>query len=233
MGDRVAIMQPYFFPYAGYYRLFAAVDRFVVYDCVQFPRQGRVHRSQLPASDRRDSPLRWLTLPIAPAARATKIRELSFSSNAQAVMRARTEAWARMFERDEAGRSLRRAIEACVGDPVTYLECHLRCTIEALGIECELVRSSTFDVSHEVRGQDRILAIAEAAGASEYVNLSGGDGLYDAAAFDARGIRLRILRPYEGRYPHMIPALLGAEPDAIRRDILETTRFRGDRDRVS
>jgi hypothetical protein len=36
----VAIMQPYFIPYAGYFRLFAATDLFVIYDCVQFPRRG-------------------------------------------------------------------------------------------------------------------------------------------------------------------------------------------------
>jgi WbqC-like protein family len=43
----VAIMQPYFLPYAGYSRLFAATDLFVVYDCVQFPRRGWVHRNRL------------------------------------------------------------------------------------------------------------------------------------------------------------------------------------------
>jgi hypothetical protein len=41
---RIAIMQPYYYPYAGYFRLFAATDLFVIYDCVQWNRQGRVHR---------------------------------------------------------------------------------------------------------------------------------------------------------------------------------------------
>jgi hypothetical protein len=44
----VAIMQPYFIPYAGYFRLFAATDLFVIYDCVQFARRGWVHRNRLP-----------------------------------------------------------------------------------------------------------------------------------------------------------------------------------------
>ena len=47
----VALMQPYFFPYAGYFRLFAAVDTFIIYDCVQFPRRGRVHRVEVPGPD--------------------------------------------------------------------------------------------------------------------------------------------------------------------------------------
>ena len=44
-------MQPYFVPYAGYFRLFAASDLFVIYDCVQFPRRGWVHRNKMFAAD--------------------------------------------------------------------------------------------------------------------------------------------------------------------------------------
>jgi hypothetical protein len=43
----IAVMQPYFIPYAGYFRLFAASDLFVIYDCVQFPRRGWVQRNRL------------------------------------------------------------------------------------------------------------------------------------------------------------------------------------------
>ena len=39
---KLGIMQPYFFPYAGYFRLFAHVDEFVIFDCVQFRRRGRM-----------------------------------------------------------------------------------------------------------------------------------------------------------------------------------------------
>ena len=46
-SSTMAIMQPYFIPYAGYFRLFAASDLFVIYDCVQFPRRGWVHRNKL------------------------------------------------------------------------------------------------------------------------------------------------------------------------------------------
>ena len=56
-----AVMQPYFFPYAGYFRLFAASDLFVIYDCVQFPRRGWVHRNLLPDASGSE---RWLTLPL-------------------------------------------------------------------------------------------------------------------------------------------------------------------------
>src|SRR5689334_25196809 len=77
---RLAVMQPYFFPFAGYFRLFATVDQFVIFDCVQFPRRGRVHRSQVPGPN---GTTKWLTLPLARRPRDVLIRDLEFAPNAR------------------------------------------------------------------------------------------------------------------------------------------------------
>ena len=68
---RIAIMQPYFIPYAGYFRLFQSVDLFVVYDCIQFARRGYVHRNQLPNFT---DELSWITLPLAKAPQISKFQ---------------------------------------------------------------------------------------------------------------------------------------------------------------
>ena len=80
-GKRVAVMQPYFFPYAGYFRLLDVVDHFVVFDCVQFPRRGRVHRTQVPGPT---GGVEWLTLPLASMPREVLIRDLAFAPAARA-----------------------------------------------------------------------------------------------------------------------------------------------------
>src|SRR5689334_2859030 len=72
-GWTVAVMQPYFFPYAGYFRLFAQVDEFISFDCVQFRRRGRIHRTEVPGPG---GSLQWLTLPLAYAPRETLIRDV-------------------------------------------------------------------------------------------------------------------------------------------------------------
>src|SRR5437660_8507371 len=78
----VAIMQPYFIPYAGYFRLFAASDLFVLYDCVQFPRRGWVHRNRLLDASGKE---RWLTLPLEKAARDARIQDLRFAADAKSA----------------------------------------------------------------------------------------------------------------------------------------------------
>src|SRR5262245_31097005 len=79
----VAIMQPYFFPYAGYFRLFAASDLFVIYDCVQFTRRGWVHRNMLTDVS---GEARWLTLPLEKAPQDVLIRDLRFPPNAAELL---------------------------------------------------------------------------------------------------------------------------------------------------
>lgn len=149
---RVAIMQPYFVPYAGYFRLFAAADLFVIYDCVQFPRRGWVHRNRLPGPD--GTP-RWLTLPVAKAPRETRIRDLAFRADARAEMAA---ALARFpaLNTDAARRDdLLRAVAAIEGDPVDYLERTLTLACRRLGIVRPVLRSSTLAIARDLRAQDR------------------------------------------------------------------------------
>src|ERR1700739_884476 len=82
----VAIMQPFFLPYGGYFRLFAASDLFVIYDCVQFPRRGWVHRNKLVDAQGLD---RWVTLSLDRAPRHVLIRELRFPRDASELLAAR------------------------------------------------------------------------------------------------------------------------------------------------
>src|SRR3982074_1250181 len=86
MSPTVAIMQPYFIPYAGYFRLFAATDLFVIYDCVQFPRRGWVHRNRLVDASGKE---RWLTWPMSKVPQQTLIRDLRFAPGAADVFAAR------------------------------------------------------------------------------------------------------------------------------------------------
>ena len=44
---KVAIMQPYFFPYIGYFQLIAAVEQFVVYDNIKYTKKGWINRNRM------------------------------------------------------------------------------------------------------------------------------------------------------------------------------------------
>jgi hypothetical protein len=216
-------MQPYFFPYAGYFRLFAAVDEFVIFDCVQFPRRGRVHRTEVPRSG---AGREWLTLPLARQPREVLIRELRFASGARTTLDRRLARlkWVETSAGPAAQR-VRAHLHGTLDSPIEFLEDGLRLVAELLSLSPRLSRSSILGLDPELRGQDRVIAAASAAGATQYVNAPGGRGLYDAADFARAGIDLSFLCPYQGRFPHLLPALMSSDPKEIRGDVLETTRL--------
>jgi hypothetical protein len=218
-------MQPYFFPYAGYFRLFAAVDEFVIFDCVQFPRRGRVHRTEVPGPSGAPE---WLTLPLARQPRDVRIAELAFAPDARRRLDERLErhAWFRTA-RGSAAERVRSFLGGPLGSVVDFLEEGLRLVTSLAGLDVAVSRSSRLALEPALRGQDRVIAAARARGATGYVNAPGGRALYGDAAFRAAGIELAFLAPYTGRFRCLLPALMQEEPEAIRADILATTRLRG------
>jgi hypothetical protein len=152
----IAVMQPYFIPYAGYFRLFAASDLFVIYDCVQFARRGWVHRNRL--LDRADA-LRWLTLPLHKAPREVLIRDLRFASEAGALMEERLRPFPIPAGGGEIGGIL-AALRDVRGAPVDYIVRLLEQTVSYLGLPWRVMRSSARDLPAALRGWDRSHEIA-------------------------------------------------------------------------
>lgn len=213
----IAIMQPYFAPYAGYFRLFASADLFVVYDCVQFPRRGWVHRNRLPG---RDGVLRWLTLPLEHAPQGARICDLRFRQDARAALSAQL----RRFPSLEAlPARMRGALLEVGGTPVDYIERLLGASCELLGLPFHTVRSSSLGIPAAVHGQDRILAIANALGATRYINSPGGRDLYDEAAFAAAGLALEFLPPYPGAQTSVLHRLAIEPARELQADVARST----------
>lgn len=212
----VAIMQPYFFPYAGYFRLFAASDLFVIYDCVQFPRRGWVHRNKLLDAS---GEMRWLTMPLEKAPQDVLIRDLRFPANASEEMAERLRVFPAIQAASGEASDIVAAVRDVQGTPLDYLERLLEMTVRHCGLHWRTVRSSTLGVPSEFKGQDRILEIARRLGATRYVNASGGRELYDTEVFSAAGIELRFLVDYVGNNASMLQRMLTETREDLVRDI--------------
>jgi hypothetical protein len=220
---RIAVMQPYFLPYAGYFRLFHQVDEFVIYDCVQFPRRGRVHRTEVPGPS---GATEWLTLPLAYQSRESRIMDLRFAADARERFDERLArlSWLGSSQGPGAAR-IRDLLQAPFDGVVDFLERGLRTVCELLGLPFVVTRSSWLGIPPSIRGQDRVIAVAVARGATRYVNAPGGLDLYDAAAFERHGIELRFLAPYDGRHRFLLADLVAGEPAEIAADVRATSRL--------
>lgn len=212
----IAVMQPYFFPYGGYYRLLAAADVFVILDCVQFARRGRVHRCALAGAGR------WITLPLEPAPRDSLISAMRLAPDAADRL------WPQCRKLPgplPADTPLRRAVLDLLQSPegplVPYLERSLRIVAEALDFGCRICRGSDLDLPAGLDAQERILDIVRRQGGTRYLNAPGGTALYDRAVFSRAGIDLNFLPPYTGKHPCFLPALFERTVAELRADIVE------------
>jgi hypothetical protein len=213
---RVAVMQPYFYPYGGYFRLLLAADVFLVFDCVQFPRRGRVHRSQLDAGN----PPSWLTLPLAKQPQDTRIQDLRFSDNAEGTFRSRLDEhpWIEKCQ-GECAEQIRLALLKPKLDVTTYLIEQIRTVASLLQLPADIRRTSELRLSPDLQASQRVIAAVQAVGGRHYVNSPGGRALYHPSEFAQAGLQLSFLSHYRGAYPFLLRALLEEPATSLRRDI--------------
>ena len=169
----VSIMQPYLFPYIGYFQLMASADVFVVHDDVQYIRGGWINRNRLLSGGEP----RWVTLPVAAGAHRLNINQRGYAPGAEGPRQflRRLEAGYRAAPNFAEVFELVRALLLHEDRNVAAFNTHaLRGVAESVGITTPLVVSSEMTKDDSLRGEARVIAICEALGAERYVNPIGG-----------------------------------------------------------
>lgn len=213
---RISVMQPYLFPYAGFFRLFTA-DMFVVYDCVQFNRRGRVHRCELKDNNNRK---KWLSLPLAKQPRdTTMIKDLAWGARYQMEWSSRCLRFPMFGEKESLLARWTRNIGAT--GVLQFITGTMSSVAYKLELDCPMIFSSSLNIDPDIHGQDRMLAICKKLGATEYINSPGGKGLYDKGTFAKEGIKLTFLPEYKGSYDSILERLEKERPENIRKEILD------------
>jgi hypothetical protein len=116
---------------------------------------------------------------------------------------------------------LLNALNDVTGTPLGYITRLLEVIVGIMGMEWQTIRSSSLGIPEHVRGQDRIIAIAQSVGARDYVNAPGGRELYDDETFRRAGLSLRFLPEYRGPYSSILTRLLRESPETLKREIIE------------
>lgn len=214
---KIVIMQPYFAPYLGYFRLFYAADLFVIYDCVQFPRRSFVHRNQL-LNDAKQ--LDWLTLPLQKHPMDTSIRDLKFQENIHAEWQSRLNRFpSLMLLKDKYPELMHVLLQLESYTPVEYIVQCLQVLCHILDVKFNITYSSQLKLPQDLKGQDRILTIINHFQATEYINSPGGRALYDENEFNKRGVNLQFLPEYEGAYQSILQCLIDQDINTVKRKI--------------
>jgi hypothetical protein len=197
---KLAIMQPYLFPYAGYYSLVASVDKFVFYDDVDFIKGGWINRNRLILS----GDVRYFTVPLSGASSNQKINQVGFQSRSQwerKLMASINQSYAKAPYLAQCLELIVDVFDTDATDIATLAKRSVEKVSCYLGLSTEFVQTSArYDNSH-LRGADRVVDICIKEKAGVYMNLPGGRALYDSAHFQSSDIVLEFLESPLRAYP--------------------------------
>lgn len=225
---KLGIMQPYFFPYLGYFDLINYTDRWIVFDTAQYIRHGWINRNRILHPN---EGWMYVIVPVKQHSQNATIKDIKIADNQD---------WKRNIfgklahyrnQAPYAGKTI-DLIKDCLSfqdNSLTPMNIHaLDKVCKRLGINFDysLFSDMNLDLGPIKDPGDWALRISEALEVDEYANLPGGVDLFDEQAFADRGIKLTIrnLPPFRytcGEYgfiPNLsiIDVLMWNEPEAIK-----------------
>lgn len=195
---KLAIMQPYLFPYMGYFQLIDTVDHFILYDDVNYMKGKWINRNRIIVNNR----IHRFTVPLSKSSQNKLIREIQLlEDNTWKARLLKTIAFA--YGRAPEFDKVFPLIEDIIMNDEQNLSAFIHHSLQALcafmGIATIISCSSSLqNTCFDDRGEDRILNICLAEQATGYVNLCNGKDLYNRHRFVSRGIDLQFLSLQRG-----------------------------------
>ena len=209
---RIGIMQPYFFPYIGYFQLIHAVQTFVLNDDAAFIKQGFIHRNYLLINGSR----KLFTIPLQKLSSSRSICETQLSPEKFEVWRNTFLKSVENFYRkapyyDSTRQMIETVFDTSSQKVVDLAVGSLKTVARWLGLKAAFAQASKKYDNLHLKSQDRVLDICGIESATVYINLPGGKKLYSKAEFEKRGIQLLFLNPRPRQYRQFgydfVPAL--------------------------
>ena len=190
---KVAIMQPYFFPYIGYFQLINSVDEFIIYDNIQYTKKGWINRNRIldngvdrliSVSLKKDSDfLHVVDRKLADAWEIDKKKMLNLIYS--------------LYHKAPFFKEVNELIKNCLENKSNLFEFlfeGLKNICNYIGITTEFIISSKIDIDHSLKSQDKVLALCKARNATMYINAIGGIELYDKEEFKSNNIELNFIK---------------------------------------
>lgn len=194
MPMKLAIMQPYLFPYVGYFQLINAVDKFVIYDDVNFIKKGWINRNKILLNNSAYS----FTLPLRNASQNRLICEIElapeFKKWRKKFFRTIQTAYRKAPFFDRAYTYLEKNLCYPARNLSDFIRNSLQETCSLLNIVTEMVVSSSHYQNRGLKAEQRILDICRQENASIYLNAFGGQQLYAKELFERQGRSLLFLK---------------------------------------
>lgn len=193
---KLAVMQPYLFPYIGYFQLMYAADLFLIYDDVAYIKQGYINRNSILTPNGATR----FTVPVPGASSNKMISELSFSADVGKVLRTIKQSYSKAPYFDEVFSVVSQALDSEDRSIASVCKKSFEGIFSYLGVEKSFKRTSEIEYDRSASARDRLINLCHKFGASCYINTPGGRALYNKEDFSNKGLELYFVESLSVEY---------------------------------
>jgi hypothetical protein len=189
---RIAVMQPYFMPYFGYFQLIHTVDTFVFYDDVQIIRRGWLNRNKILLQKREH----LFTIPLKSASYSKLIHQVPYMDAGKKLIKTIHHAYARAPYYNEVMPIIEKIFNYRADNIGALAAFSVMEVSKYLGLTAIFEYSSQrYPATIAMGMENRIIEICRQRNAGIYVNAAGGKDLYSRVNFERNGLKLKFLEP--------------------------------------
>lgn len=187
-------MQPYFMPYIGYFQLINSVDKFIIYDNIQYTKKGWINRNRILVNGKDQ----LITLSIKKDSDYLNVVERKLSESWEKDKNKMLNIIKSSYNRAPYFQETFELISKCLNNSEVNLFNFIYNSIilinKHLEIKTPIIISSTIDIDHTLKSQDKVLSLCRKQNADIYINSIGGIELYDKGIFKQNNIELNFIK---------------------------------------
>ena len=196
----LAIMQPYFLPYIGYFQLINAVDVFVIYDNIEFTKKGWINRNRILVNGKDD----YFTLPLKKDSDFFNVNQRilseSYLKDRIKIISKIAELYKKAPQYELVFPLIEEVFMSENQNLFNFILNSLKIFCDYLEIKTDFIVSSSVLIDHSLKSQNKVIAICKKLKAATYINAIGGQVLYNKDVFDENNIKLSFIKTEPIKY---------------------------------
>lgn len=196
---RLGVMQPYFFPYIGYWCLIQAVDTFVLYDDVQYIKSGYINRNTILSQGNRQR----ITLTIQQASSNKRINDLYVGENNSKIVKTIQQSYAKAPYFAQFFPVIQEIFACKSTNLADFLYSSIKNLMSYMNMDQPLLRSSEMSIPTGLDRVERLLYLCKATQSGIYINNESGRKLYAQEQFQKEHITLQFIHPIISEYAQL------------------------------
>lgn len=195
----IGIMQPYFFPYIGYFQLINLVDKFILYDDVNYINKGWINRNNILINGKGQ----LFTIPLQGASQNKRINEIHIQNEINWKQKF-TKTIKNSYSKSPFFNNIYPLLEDILSNELKNISdfnlLSIRTICNYLDINTIIIESSSIYNNDELKGQNRIIDICLKENALQYINPIGGTNLYNKEDFTKQNLSIKFIKTKDIHY---------------------------------